>query len=202
LRLTLAAPSGTRVVLHDRNGGRTQNLRKTFDASNTPALTALNGRSIQGDWTLFVQDLAPADKGLLNRWEIEIRGRRSDAVHVEEAPGVSIPDDNPDGIERLLNAAGDGRIRDLAVSVDITHTYIGDLSVGLIAPDGTRIALHERSGGGEDNLIRTYTPATTPGLAALRGQPLQGAWRLHVADREARDLGKLNRWALRFERER
>lgn len=201
LRLTLISPAGATVVLHDRNGGRTQNLRKTFDTFNTPALTALVGQPVQGDWTLFIQDLAAADRGLLNRWDIEISGRQSTSIQIEETPGVTIPDNDPNGIERLLNTAGDGTIRDIAVSVDITHTYIGDLSVSLIAPNGTRIALHERSGGSADNLIKTYTLATTSALAALRGQPAQGAWRLHVADLEARDVGKLNRWSLKIERD-
>jgi subtilisin-like proprotein convertase family protein len=83
----------------------------------------------------------------------------------------------------------------------ITHTYIGDLSVSLIAPNGTRVALHDRAGGSIDNLIKTYSGATTPSLASLRGQPAQGAWRLHVADLDARDVGKLNRWGLRIERD-
>jgi subtilisin-like proprotein convertase family protein len=201
LRLTLTAPSGTFVVLHDRNGGRTQNLKKTFDTTTIPGLTALSGQAIQGIWSLHVQDLAAVDTGLLNRWEVEITGQQRNVIEVEEAPGIAIPDDNPAGIERLLNTAGDGNVREIAVSVDITHTWIGDLSVDLIAPDGTHIPLHERSGGSDDNLIKTYTSATTPGLALLRGQPAQGAWRLRVADLEARDMGKLNRWGLRLELE-
>lgn len=201
LRLTLTAPSGTTVVLHDRNGGRTQNLRKTFDPSNTPGLTAFSGQAIQGNWTLLVQDLAAVDTGLLNRWEVEVSGQQSDAVEVSEAPGVSIPDNSQTGIERLLSTASDGSVRDIAVSVDITHTYIGDLSISLIAPNGARVVLHGRSGGDSDNLIKTYSSATTPGLASLRGQPAQGAWRLQVADLEARDIGKLNRWGLRIERD-
>jgi subtilisin-like proprotein convertase family protein len=201
LRLTLTAPSGTAIVLHDRNGGRTQNLRKTFDTTNTPALTALTGKPIQGDWTLWAQDLAAIDTGLLNRWEVEVSGQQSNAIQIEEAPGVSIPDNNPGGIERLLNVAGNGNIRDIALNVDITHTYIGDLNVNLIAPNGTRIALHQRSGGDTDNLIKTYSAATTSGLASLRGQPVQGAWRLQVADLEARDVGKLNRWGLKIEQD-
>jgi len=201
LRLTLTAPSGTAVVLHDRNGGRSQNLRKTFDTTNTPALTALTGKPIQGDWTLWVQDLAAIDTGVLNRWEVEVSGRQSNAIRIEEAPGVAIPDNAPGGIERLLSVAGNGNIRDVALNVDITHTYVGDLNVDLIAPSGTRIALHQRSGGDTDNLIKTYTAATTPGFASLRGQPVQGAWRLQVSDLEARDVGKLNRWGLKIERD-
>jgi subtilisin-like proprotein convertase family protein len=116
-------------------------------------------------------------------------------------PGVTIPDNDPAGIERTLTAAGDGRVRDISVSLDITHTYIGDLIVTLTPPGGAGVALHERSGGSADNLIKTYTAATTSALAALRGTALQGAWRLRLADVEAKDVGKLNRWALRIERD-
>ncbi|MEH1014169.1 S8 family serine peptidase, partial [Micromonospora sp. CPCC 206060] len=43
------------------------------------------------------------------------------------------------------------------VAVDIVHTYIGDLVVSLIAPDGTAYALHNRTGGSADNINQTYT---------------------------------------------
>jgi subtilisin-like proprotein convertase family protein/subtilisin family serine protease len=198
LRLTLIAPSGRSVLLHDRNGGSTVNIRRGYDATSTPGLSALTGQPIQGDWVLWVQDLAAVDSGTLNRWELEITTRAGTVIEVEESPGITIPDNNPTGIERTLNVTGSGQVQDLEVSVDITHTYIGDLSVSLVAPNGTRVALHERNGGDADNLIKTYTPVTTSILASLRGQPVQGAWRLRVADLEARDTGKLNRWALKI----
>jgi subtilisin-like proprotein convertase family protein len=201
LRLSLIAPSGRTVILHDRNGGSADNIKKTFNASSVPGLASFAGESVQGDWTLFVQDLAAADTGLLSRWEIEISGQQDNAVKLAEMPGVTIPDNNPNGIERMLTAAGNGRIRDISVEIDITHTYIGDLKVTLTSPGGTAVVLHNRSGGSADNIIKTYTPATTPGLAALRGQPLQGAWRLRVIDLAAKDIGKLNRWAVQIEQD-
>ncbi|MGH8785607.1 MAG: proprotein convertase P-domain-containing protein, partial [Cupriavidus necator] len=89
---------------------------------------------------------------------------------------------------------------DLQVSVDITHTYIGDLTVTLVSPTGTQVVLHNRSGGSQDNLVRGFRVADTPTLQALRGQPLEGAWKLRVADLEAVDVGKLNRWGLKISR--
>jgi subtilisin-like proprotein convertase family protein len=55
-----------------------------------------------------------------------------------------------------------------------------------------------RGGGSEDNLVVTYKSTATPALAALRGQSVQGAWKLRVADLEAVDMGKLNRWAMKI----
>ncbi|HEX5886611.1 MAG TPA: proprotein convertase P-domain-containing protein [Pyrinomonadaceae bacterium] len=91
-------------------------------------------------------------------------------------------------------------VDDVEVAVDITHTFIRDLQVTLVSPQGTNVPLHQRTGGDADNIIKTYTSANTPQLQTLRGQPIQGAWRLRVADLEAADLGKLNNWSLKIQR--
>ena len=201
LRATLIAPSGTAVVLHDRNGGNAHNLQRTFDLSSTPGLSPLAGQDIQGNWTLFVQDLAAVDTGKLNRWEIEIQGNAGPApVSLQEAAGIPIPDNNPNGIERSLATNETGMISGVQVAIDITHTYIGDLVVSLISPAGTRVVLHDRAGGSADNLIKTFSQTSTPALLGLRGQPLAGQWKLRVADLDAVDVGKLNNWSLKITR--
>ncbi len=201
LKLTLTAPSGASVVLHDRSGGNARNLQRSFDAASTPALNALAGQALTGNWTLHVQDLAAQDAGKLNRWEVEVAGTGDAAVTLAESPGVTIPDNDPNGIVRTLETTEAGKVKEIEVAVDITHTYIGDLHVTLSSPAGTQVVLHQETGGGADNLIQTYTMATTPALQALRGQPVRGAWRLKVADTEAADVGKLNRWSVRIVRE-
>ncbi len=200
LRISLRAPSGTEVVLHDRNGGSADNIRREYDGSTTPGLSTLAGEPVQGDWVLSVQDLAAIDIGRLNRWDLEITTRASTTVELEDTPGTQIPDNNPAGIESNLTVAENGQIQDLEVDLDITHTYIGDLTVTLVSPAGTQIALHNRSGGWRDNIVRSFTFADTPDLQSLRGQSLEGVWRLRVVDREAADVGKLNRWALKISR--
>jgi subtilisin-like proprotein convertase family protein/subtilisin family serine protease len=200
LRLTLTAPSGTAVVLHQRNGGNAQNIQRTFDLTSTPGLGALRGQFTQGDWTLLVQDLAAVDTGRLNRWELEIQGQEDAVASLSENPGVSIPDNNVGGIERSVATTESGTVHDVEVAVDITHSFIGDLEVTLVSPAGTSVPLHQRAGGGADNIIKTYTPATTPLLQTLRAQPIQGTWRLKVADLEAADVGKLNGWAVKITR--
>src|SRR5262245_42901648 len=49
-------------------------VRHTFNLTSTPGLGRLAGQSLNGDWTLHVQDLAAADARRLNRWELEIVG--------------------------------------------------------------------------------------------------------------------------------
>jgi subtilisin-like proprotein convertase family protein/subtilisin family serine protease len=196
LQVSLIAPSGVTVVLHNRNGGRTANINGIFDAATTPILTALRGQLVQGSWGLHVQDLAGADIGTLQRWGLEIVGQTGTVVEQTDAPGANIPDANAVGIERALTVTESGRVRDLEVAIDITHTYIGDLVVTLVAPSGTSIPLHQQSGGRAENIIRTYSMTNTSALQVLRGQTVQGPWKLKVADLVADDVGKLNRWTL------
>jgi subtilisin family serine protease len=76
------------------------------------------------------------------------------------------------------------------VEVHIVHSAIGDLVVSLIAPDGSSYTLHNRTGGGMDNIDRTYT-------VNLSGEARNGQWRLQVVD-QARpaQTGFINSWTL------
>jgi subtilisin-like proprotein convertase family protein len=61
------------VVLHDRAGGSSDNIARTYTAANTPSLAALAGQPIAGPWKLLVSDHEAADVGKLNRWSLTIR---------------------------------------------------------------------------------------------------------------------------------
>lgn len=66
LKLLLPAAVGiVPVVLHNQAGGGTDNIKKTYDEVNTPALTSLKGKDPSGTWTLEVADKARADTGTL-----------------------------------------------------------------------------------------------------------------------------------------
>ena len=200
LRVTLISPRGIQVVLHDRAGGGQDNLRETYDVTTTPGLANLLGRSVGGDWTLRVQDLAPIDQGRLSHWALEIGTTETSILEVTEAPGTRIPQFDPIGIESEIQLAGEGTIGDVSVELDITHTFIRDLIVTLVAPNQSEVVLHNRSGGSSDNIIRSYAPSDTPELATLLGSPFAGTWRLRIGDHEDQDSGKLNSWTLRVGR--
>lgn len=70
------------------------------------------------------------------------------------------------------------------VNVDLLHTYVGDLIVSLIHPDGTEFRLHDREGGSSDNL-RVSFPVD------LGGKETNGTWRLRVVDYAGGDVGVL-----------
>ncbi|MBI4566165.1 MAG: proprotein convertase P-domain-containing protein [Planctomycetes bacterium] len=196
LVVRLTAPDGRRVDLHRRSGGRTRDLVRTYDASTTPGLAQLQGMNVRGPWVLEVFDLAAIDQGTLNRWSIEADVTADDAIRVESAPGLSVPDDDPAGVQDSIAISSARAIAELAVEVDITHSWIGDLRVELIGPNGTRALLHGRSGGSADNIERTYTAGDVPALGSFVGSPSQGEWTLKVSDHAGQDVGKFNRWAL------
>jgi subtilisin family serine protease len=77
------------------------------------------------------------------------------------------------------------------VSVTILHTYIGDLSVALVAPSGRAFTLHDRSGASADDIVKTYS-------LDLSGEAMNGTWRLRVTDHEMFDTGRIDRWSLQF----
>jgi len=102
-------------------------------------------------------------------------------VAFSEEPRLPIPDVGAP-VFGTLKIEEEGKIADLRVQVNITHSYIADLRVDLIAPDGSGVSLHNNTGGSADNLVRTYSPQDTPALRALVDRPIRGTWKLRVSD--------------------
>jgi carboxypeptidase T len=78
-----------------------------------------------------------------------------------------------------------------SVTVAIVHTYQGDLKVDLVAPDGTLYNIHNRTGGGTDNINKTVT-------LNLSSELLNGTWNLRVNDNAGGDTGRIDSWSITF----
>jgi PKD repeat protein len=91
---------------------------------------------------------------------------------------------------RVTGRSGNAPIN-TPVAVNILHTYIGDLKVSLIAPDGTAYVLHDRTGNSADNIIQTY-------VVNLSSETLNGNWRLRVNDNANADTGRIDSWSITF----
>ena len=103
-------------------------------------------------------------------------------------PGLAIPD-NAAAVSDAITVPGFGTATSVTVSVDIAHPFIGDLTVELVAPDGTARTLHDRSGGNVDGIEQTYTPD-------FGGTGIAGDWTLRASDGASGDAGTLNGWTL------
>jgi subtilisin family serine protease len=98
-----------------------------------------------------------------------------------------------------LPIADTGALQSIKVSVDIEHTYRGDLVVTLRPPSSLGvppIVLHNREGGAADNLKKKYDEVNAPGLVGLKNKNPKGTWRLSVADKAKQDTGKIKSFSL------
>ena len=108
---------------------------------------------------------------------------------------LNIPDNNATGVTSTLPVANTSAITSVALSLNITHTYRGDLVVNLISPSGTSYSVSNRSGGSADNIVLTDSA-----ISAFNNQSPNGNWRLVVADRASIDTGRINSWSLKIGR--
>ena len=113
-----------------------------------------------------------------------------------------------------INVGDSFTISDLNVSLSIDHTYVSDLRIRLIAPDGTSVQLINRRGGTSDNVRVTLDDEATASLAtaavlngtyrperllsAFDGKNSAGTWRLEIVDAARLDAGIFNSVQLQF----
>ena len=135
-----------------------------------------------------------------------------DKVVSELLPGTLKPADNPaveaegfswSGSEAIADADTDNptvvtidvtedvNITVMTATVNITHTYSGDLEVILVHPDGRKHTLKEfGDGGSEDNVTATFD------VKEFNGMPAAGAWTLEVRDNWEADTGSIEGFEL------
>ncbi|MEM7166533.1 MAG: proprotein convertase P-domain-containing protein [Planctomycetota bacterium] len=108
-------------------------------------------------------------------------------------------------------------ITDVAVDVDVTHPFIGQLVVELRSPSNTVVRLHDEGGFNADNIQLTFTdggvanatqnyncgcdmqPSGLGGqgsLADFVGEGAAGTWSLEIFDFEPLNNGMLNSWCV------
>jgi subtilisin-like proprotein convertase family protein len=144
---------------------------------------------------------------------------------------VAIPDDDPTGVSFPLDVTGVGRLSKVTFSIDgtscttdegattvgIDHTFTGDLSGDLVAPDGTTVSLFSGIDGSGNNICQAvfddtatrsindatsddapYTGSWQPAqpLSDLVSHQGDGTWTFHVADNAFADTGSVRAFAL------
>ncbi|MFI5979801.1 S8 family serine peptidase [Streptomyces sp. NPDC051555] len=111
----------------------------------------------------------------------------------ENTTDVAIPD-NGGAVTSAITVSGrsGNAPATLKVSVDIKHTYRGDLVIDLVGPGGAVVKrLQNSSGDSSANVLTTYTVDAS----AL---PANGTWQLKVQDVAAADTGYIDSWSLGF----
>ena len=99
----------------------------------------------------------------------------------------------------IVHVGDNTAIKNIKIIVDIEHSYIGDLVVRLIPPSTTHahpVMLHERYGGGTDNIKRNFDIVNTPELQQLINKNPQGQWTLQVEDKANADQGMIRKFTV------
>lgn len=127
----------------------------------------------------------------------------------------AIPDAS--GMTSRVTVSESGPVGDVDVMVDITHPFVADLDLQLIAPDGTRVNLSRDNGGSGadyDGTIFDDEAPTAIGdgsapfsgsfrpeepLSVLDGIEAGGNWWLQVVDDTGTNVGTLDSWQLRLQ---
>jgi hypothetical protein len=123
-------------------------------------------------------------------------GGTTDGKSYSSTAGAAIPDNDPNGATVAVDVPDEFTAKGLAVTVDVTHTWRGDLKVSLLK-DGTEVkVLADRTGGSAQNLNETFTLAQSE-LPA--GGAAKGTWTLKVVDTAAQDTGTINSLKLTFQ---
>ncbi len=104
-------------------------------------------------------------------------------------PAATIPDNNPAGITSNIDVTDTGAITDLKLTVDISHSFRGDLKITL-TKGAKSLVVFANEGGSADNVKQTFT------VAGFSGAALAGTWTLSVVDNAAQDVGTLSSWKL------
>ena len=115
--------------------------------------------------------------------------------------------------EIIMNSTDN--VSDVNVTIDLSHTWVNDMTISLISPSLTEIQLVARPCTNNSllNITATFDDsgstlvcATNPAisgtvrplqaLSGLNGQPINGSWFLKVVDPYNEDGGAINSWSL------
>ena len=87
-------------------------------------------------------------------------------------------------------------MKDIRVTIDIYHQFLGDLEIYLITPNNQRVLLQNRTLGCRTNFKTTCTLLSHPKLKQVLSLQSQGDWYLWVIDFSPRDVGTINGWQI------
>ncbi|MFC4634286.1 proprotein convertase P-domain-containing protein [Dokdonia ponticola] len=103
------------------------------------------------------------------------------------------------------------------VTINITHSFVGDLDISLVSPEGTTLDLSSDNGAGGNNYSMTEFRDGAPNITTsgapftgsfqseggtfattFNGESVSGDWLLSIFDDSTGDTGTLNSWSIGF----
>lgn len=116
-------------------------------------------------------------------------------------------------VNSVINLEQSGTVSGINLTINLTHSYVGELTATLISPSGTEVVVLDATCGSANNINATFddsgvevvcsnNPAIsgivlpTEALANLNGENASGNWTLRIKDNESGDGGSLVGWSL------
>ncbi len=125
LHVSLVAPSGKTVILHNQTGGDKGRLQKTYGKD---VLADMVDEKTNGQWKLVVKDMKGHPSGQINHWKVNLNYAPKDDLKKVEGIGPKI--------ESLLNDAGIHSFARLSIS---SAAYVKQI----LTKAGDRYAMHD-----------------------------------------------------------
>lgn len=105
---------------------------------------------------------------------------------------VRIPDNDSTGIQDKIDVTLDEPVGLTRLTLNVDHSWKGDLDILLIGPQGQIAVVAEANGEAGQGIDQTYVLEDFNGLSPL------GGWTLDVSDNSRNDEGELVSWSLEF----
>ncbi len=126
---------------------------------------------------------------------------------------LEISDSGTPSISSTISFYEDIPLADINVSLEIDHTYLSDIVVNLVSPQGTKVTLVSSSCGELENINATFSddannftcggdPAISGNvkplgtLSTLIGESIKGDWQLQINDNANEDGGFLKTFSI------
>ncbi|OIQ15987.1 MAG: hypothetical protein BM557_10545 [Flavobacterium sp. MedPE-SWcel] len=130
----------------------------------------------------------------------------------EDLP-ITISNSESGDYETSISIAEGATVQSLTVSLDITHSWVSDLTVTLVSPDNTEVELFSDVCFDRNDVLVTFDDNAEQGecgnnpaiggtiqaqnsLSAFIGGAIEGDWTLRVEDGFNADGGSINAWSL------
>ena len=153
-------------------------------------------------------------------------GRAGAAIRFDNSTPAFIRDNDLVGTNSLITVSNiTSAINKVTLSMFLTHTFVSDLAIDLIGPDGQTVKIFDHTGAGGDNfgascapdIFRTIfddaslapiTGAVAPYVGTFKpqqplsafigknGTNVNGIWKLRIVDSVRADVGYLQCWSL------
>ncbi|WP_333876639.1 zinc-dependent metalloprotease [Flavobacterium sp.] len=214
--VTLTWPANANATMYEVQVATDDNFNNIV-ASGTVTTNSFNVTGL-ADATQYVWRVLPKNNacvGTFSTANLFKTGLPDCSVFNSTNVPITIPTTANVTVNSTLSVASTNIISDVNVTMNISHTWVNDMTITLISPAGTQVQLVAQPCVSDDllNVDATFDDSGIPlvcevnpaitgtirplqSLTAFNGQAMNGTWTLRVLDSYNQDGGSINSWSL------